>query len=432
MRAYKVAVTPPMGPVVLVADSDLQERPIPDEELTIPKLPRMAVAQGNDAAVAEVAKMLVAAEAPVLVADRGVPGPNGVLDRLVELAEVLQCSVVDASSRMNFPTQHPLNQSFRGRGMVAQSDLIVGIDMFDFWGQVHAYRDQLERTSRSLLKPGAKTVSISADDQVISANFQDFERFPDVDLAVSGDGAATLPALVEAVKKLVTGDQKAAFEARGQKLGAARKAAYDKDKDGVTYGWDASPISTGRMMMELWAAIRSEDWSLASDDAFQGSWAHKLWDMKKYYHMVGGGGGYGVGYTTPGAIGAALANRKYGRFTVAVTGDGDLMMSPGSLWTAAKHKIPILILVHNNRAYFQEFMHLQTMANRHNRDIRTARIGTEIANPNIDFAKMAESYGLYAEGPVSDPAKLGPAIQRAVAVVKKGEPALIDVVAQGR
>jgi thiamine pyrophosphate-dependent acetolactate synthase large subunit-like protein len=102
------------------------------------------------------------------------------------------------------------------------------------------------------------------------------------------------------------------------------------------------------------------------------------------------------------------------------------------LWTAAKHKIPVLILVHNNRAYFQEYMHVQVMANRHERDIHTANIGTEIAKPNIDYAKLAQSMGLYAEGPINDPAQLGPAIKRAVAVVKKGEPALIDVVAQGR
>jgi acetolactate synthase I/II/III large subunit len=107
-------------------------------------------------------------------------------------------------------------------------------------------------------------------------------------------------------------------------------------------------------------------------------------------------------------------------------------VSPGALWTAAKHKIPILIVMHNNRYYFQEVMHLQHMANRHMRDPHTANIGTEIANPNIDFAKLAQSMGVRAEGPITDPAKLGPALQRAVAIVKSGEPALVDVVSQGR
>jgi acetolactate synthase-1/2/3 large subunit len=72
------------------------------------------------------------------------------------------------------------------------------------------------------------------------------------------------------------------------------------------------------------------------------------------------------------------------------------------------------------------------MAALHNRRMDTAAIGTVIENPNIDFAKLAQAQGVWAEGQISDPAKIGPALARAVAVVKKGEPALVDVVCQGR
>jgi thiamine pyrophosphate-dependent acetolactate synthase large subunit-like protein len=92
----------------------------------------------------------------------------------------------------------------------------------------------------------------------------------------------------------------------------------------------------------------------------------------------------------------------------------------------------MLSVMHNNRAYHQEVMHLQRMTNRHQRAIDTAHVGTTIDNPNIDYGKMAQSMGLYAEGPISDPKQLGPAIQRAIAVVKRGEPALLDVVTQPR
>ena len=108
------------------------------------------------------------------------------------------------------------------------------------------------------------------------------------------------------------------------------------------------------------------------------------------------------------------------------------MYAPGALWTAAHHKIPLLMIVHNNRAYHQEVMHLQKMAALHNRRMDTAAIGTTIENPNVDFAKLAQSMGVWAEGPISDPAAMGPAISRALAVVKRGEPALVDVVSQGR
>ena len=102
------------------------------------------------------------------------------------------------------------------------------------------------------------------------------------------------------------------------------------------------------------------------------------------------------------------------------------------LWTAAHHRIPLLAVMHNNRAYHQEVMHIQRMANRHQRGIENAGIGTTLVDPNIDYAKVAQGMGWYAEGPITDPKDLGPALKRAVAVVKRGEPALLDTVTQPR
>jgi acetolactate synthase-1/2/3 large subunit len=147
--------------------------------------------------------------------------------------------------------------------------------------------------------------------------------------------------------------------------------------------------------------------------------------------MHGGNAG-GVGFSAPSAVGAALAHRKSGRLCVHVQNDGDLMYAPGVLWTAAHHKIPLLAVMNNNRAYHQEVMHIQRMSARHNRGITNAGIGTTIVEPNIDYAKLAQSMGWYSEGPISNPNDLGPALKRAVEVVKRGEPALIDSVTQPR
>jgi thiamine pyrophosphate-dependent acetolactate synthase large subunit-like protein len=154
--------------------------------------------------------------------------------------------------------------------------------------------------------------------------------------------------------------------------------------------------------------------------------------MKKPYQFIGGGGGYGEGYGAPAATGAALANRKHGRLTVNIQNDGDLMYSNGVLWTAAHHRIPMLSVMHNNRAYHQEVMHVQRMAARHQRGVTSAAIGTTLTDPNIDYSKIAQGMGAYAEGPISDPKDLAPAIRRALAVVKRGEPALVDVLTQPR
>jgi thiamine pyrophosphate-dependent acetolactate synthase large subunit-like protein len=223
------------------------------------------------------------------------------------------------------------------------------------------------------------------------------------------------------------------LQARGAKLAAARQRSLEADREAATYAWDASPISTARLCMELWAQIKDEDWSLVSSVLqFISNWPPKLWDFNKYHQYFGGSGGYGVGYNAPASVGAALANRKHGRLSVNIQCDGDLMYAPGVLWTAAHHRIPLLTVMHNNRAYHQEVMQVQIMADRHSRGIDRARIGTAIDDPGIDYAKLAQGLGVYAEGPITDPQDLGPALQRALAVVKKGEPALVDVHTQPR
>ena len=161
-------------------------------------------------------------------------------------------------------------------------------------------------------------------------------------------------------------------------------------------------------------------------------WPTRLWDFSKHYHYIGEQGAMGVGYGAPASIGAALANKKYGRLTVNVQPDGDLNVAPSVLWTAAHHRIPILQVMHNNRAYHQEIMGIQRACNMNNRGIDRAHIGTTITDPNIDYGMLARAYGLFGEGPITDPRELGPAIKRGIERVKKGEPALIDVVTQPR
>ena len=433
VRAYKIAMTPPMMPVLLVVDSELQERPVSEgEKLRIPRLVVATPPQGDSGAVREAARLLVAAENPVLIADRLARTPEGVT-RLIELAETLQAPVVDQAGRMNFPSRHPLNHSQRGREMVTTADVILGLELTDFWGTVHSYRDQLVRSSHPIIGANTKLISITAADLYSKGNYQDLQRYPEVDIAIAADGEATLPALIEAVKSLLTDDRKAAVQDRGRSLAADHRDMMDLATTEAGYAWDASPITTARLSAELWAQIKDRDWSLVSDVApGMSNWPLRLWNFEKHYQFIGGAGGYGVGYGAPAAVGAALANRAHGRFSVNIQCDGDLMYAPGVLWTAAHHRIPLLNIMHNNRAYHQEVMHIQRMGNRHNRGIDRAGIGTTIGEPYVDFAKLAQSMGVHAEGPIADPKELGPAIRRAMDVVERGEPALIDVLTQPR
>ncbi len=430
VRAYKITMTPPRMPVLIVADGELQENAA-NGYSTIPKYPELSPPTGDPTAVAELAKYLVDAENPVLIADRCARTPEG-LKLLIQLAETLQAPVIDGWARLNFPTLHPLNHSSNPRPLIANADVILGLEVTDLWGMLNNYLDQQVRSSQRISKPGAKVITITAMDLWAKGNFQDDQRFPDVDLAMAADAEATLPTLIEAVKRQITPDRKRAFDARGAKLAAAHEQNVERARADAAFAWDASPVSTARMAMELYAQIKNEDWSLVSETGFISQWPMKLWDIKKPYQYIGAQGGYGIGYGAPASVGAALANRKHGRLTVAFQNDGDLMYGNGVLWTAAHHNIPLLSVMHNNRAYHQERMHIERMAMRHQRGITRCDIGTALINPGINYAKLAEGLGVHSEGPITDPNDLAPAYKRALDVVRSGKPALVDVVTQPR
>jgi acetolactate synthase-1/2/3 large subunit len=422
-RAYKITMTLPMMPVLLVVDSELQEQPAPKDGLRISKMTLDAAPQGDTGSVAEAAKLLVGAQNPVIIAGRVARTDEG-SKRLAEFAEALQAPVIDQGG--NLPSRHPLIAA-GGPALIRNADVILALEVEDLWASLNSFRDQLERSSKPNTKPDVKVITIRTGDLFMKSNFQDIQRYVEADLAMAADPEATLPSLTEATKRLINDNRKAAFQDRGSKIADGRQKALENARLNATYGWDASPISLARMQAELWAQVKNEDWAYCGAGGVSA-----LWDFDKFYRRARGGSAGGVGFSAPSALGAALAHRKYGRLCVHIQNDGDLMFAPGVLWTSAHHKIPLLSVMHNNRAYHQEVMHIQRMADRHERGITHAAIGTTLLDPNIDYAKLAESMGVHGEGPISDPKDLGPALKRAIDVVKKGEPALVDVVTQPR
>ena len=440
VRAYKLAMTPPHEPVMLALDCGLQEETVRDRsKLVIPRYVPTAPPQGDMNAVREAARLLSAAERPVIIADKYARTADGVTS-LVQLAELLQAPVIDQKGRMNFPNTHYLFQNARAQALLKDADVILGLELSDYWGTVNGYVDNGENDGAGLqeshIKANAKLISISSIVLNTKSNYQDFQRFQVVDVEMAGDAQATLPALIEAVRQALPANRAADIEARGAAMKKAWGEARDRTRQAASYAWDASPISTARMTMEVYAQIKDLDWSSVGGDRQLSSWPSRLWPMDKHYHHIGGPGGYGIGYNASASVGAALANRAHGRFSVNFQPDGDMMFGPGVLWTAAKHQIPLLSVMHNNRGYHQEVMHVQRMSNRRNRVASLGKdigpVGTRLENPHIDYAKLASSMGMWSAGPITDASELAPALKKAVDVVKAGEPALVDVVTQPR
>jgi acetolactate synthase I/II/III large subunit len=416
VRAYNIAMTPPMAPVLITMAAELQLHPNTQPGLRIPKLSRTSPPQGDSAAVAEAARMLVNAERPMIMTERTARTPEG-MKLMIELAETLQAPV-SSSERMDFPNRHPL----AGTGFANYNpDVTICLEVNDVSGTARAARER-----------NAKTISISSIDLSHKANIQAFGKYSEVDLDIGADAQATLPALIEQCKKLITPDRRRAMQERGTKLAAAHKEARQRNIELAAVGWDASPVSLNRLCAELWPQIKDLDWSLVSWQGFISGWPGKLWNFDKHYQYIGGQGAGGMGYGAPAAVGAALANKKHGRFSVSIQTDGDLNYAPGVLWTAAHHRIPLLTIMHNNRGYHQEVMFIEQAASIRNRGADRAHIGTKLWDPDINYAKMAQAYGMEGFGPITDPKDLAPTFRKAIELVRKGEPVMIDVVTQPR
>ena len=227
--------------------------------------------------------------------------------------------------------------------------------------------------------------------------------------------------------------------AASEKLGPRikkRRAVIGKRHDALRAKWakqaeedsNASPITLPRLASEVWQAIKHEDWVLTAGTLED--WTRKLWNFDRPYRHPG----KSLGTSTQIGIsmGVALANRDQGRLVVDMQPDGDLMFDAGSLWVAAKHKIPMLCVMYNNRAYYNDWEHQIRMAKQRGTPVNRAHIGMDLDDPAPDFAGLARAMGWYAEGPIDQPGDVAAALKRAIAKVKAGQPALLDTITQKR
>jgi thiamine pyrophosphate-dependent acetolactate synthase large subunit-like protein len=430
LRGHGLMMTAPSGPIIMTCEQTLQEDT--QSRKPQPSMPAYVAATQPTAdpnAIRQIAQMLVTAKNPVIVADRATNSQASVKS-LVALAEALQVPVIDRLSRMNFPTNHYLNGS---GGMAASADLILALDPGDLAGIVERLPESIARVTARTIRPDCKVITIDSQLLASAGNYQDKQRFVQADFPVAADSATTLPFLVEAVNSAMSAARR---NENPQREAAMREAFYLKRTSDMAYaaiGWDSVPISVPRMCMELWNQIKNDPWALVSPTGFQSNWPLRLWDFTDYNQYHGGSGAAGIGYIGGAAIGAALAHKDGDkRLCVSIQGDGDFLMGPGAMWTAAHHRIPLLMIIHNNRAWYQETMSVQILASRRDRHPDRGRVGTEIVDPNINYAKVAEGLGVHAEPQITQAADIGPALARAIKVVKSGYPALLDIVTQGR
>ncbi len=434
IRAWRTALTEPQGPVYLCLDAELQEQklghpvPIPDLSRFAPPAPP----QADPRALEEAARQLVEAETPLLLAESlgRTPQARAALQRL---AELLAAPVVDLADghggRSSMPGRHPLHLSDARQELVREADLLLALDVQNLLGPL----GQLDSTTREvrLINPKVRIIAISLNEYAQRSWAHTGQALVPVDLPIAADAALALPVLVDLVADRLKKDPRAAarqdragrFRARHQALQDEwRKVAEQKRAD--------RPVALPVLVSEIWESIKDEEWILANGHV--NGWARRLWDWMPE-RTCGGSGGAGLGYGLGASLGVALAHRGSGKVCVNLQSEGDFLMVTSGLFTAAHHKIPLLIIMCDNRSYYNDEEHQARMAVARGRPVERKTIGIRIDNPPPDYAKIAQGFGIYGEGPIDEPGALQPALKRALRVVKEeGLPALVDVLIQPR
>ena len=433
IRGYRIATTDPMAPVYINYDADIQEDAL-TSIMDVPDVRRYstpAPTQANPEALRRAAEMLVNAQAPLIVADQVGRNPKAV-PMLIELAELLAIPVVDKGSRFNFPSVHPLDATDGARELLQKADVILALDVSDLFGSLTTVSKQT-RNSEYITSGAVKIIGISMNDMLVHSWANDYQALQAMDVPMTADTSVAIPELTRLCRELLGNDakKKSTIEARQKELADKHKARRAKWRADAEAKGSQKEISTAWLALEVGEAVKREPWVLVNGTS--NGWTRRLWDFTKANQSLGGSGGAGLGYGPGASIGAALALKGSGSVAVAIQSDGDMLMTSSALWTAAKHRIPMLMVMHNNQSYYNSEEHGIEVAKFRHRPVENAGIGTHVDDPAIDFATMAKSFGVHGEGPVRNPADLRPAIERGLKYVNEKQlPYLVDVIAEPR
>ncbi len=424
-RAYSIMMTEPQGPVYMVYDAGLQEAELEDK-IDIPppgavKVPPRLAADPK--LIDDAANMLLAADYPILLTEYAARAPIG-FDDTVELAETLGCGVFDINKRLGFPNKHPLSVSMHADAFKG-ADLVCALDVVD-WTRGSHKPNWETRQVEAITTSDCKWIDIGFADIEISKWATDYNKHHNWDMRILSDTANAIPALTQACKEKITEDQELQkkIAQRTELISSKHNSQWSKWQDDVKKFWDHDPMHESRMAAEIWEVIKDEDWVLSAGTLKD--WVRKIWDFDKPYRHPGRELGTATQFGM--SLGVALAYKATDKIVVNLQPDGDLMFDLGGLWIAAKYEIPMLCLMYNNRAYYNDWAHQISVANKRGTDPERAYIGMDLEGPAPDFAHIARGMDWWAEGPIMNPADIQPAVREALKVVKSGKPALVDII----
>jgi thiamine pyrophosphate-dependent acetolactate synthase large subunit-like protein len=405
-RANIATRTAPTAPVYICLDAGFQEQRL-DKEPEWPDTARFAAPEPSrpgKGAVERAAELLSRAQRPVIMFGRGSRKPEHWQPR-IRLAERLgACVVTDLKQGAMFPTDHPAHYlpPFNvlpkpARELLCEADVILALDWVDLGGAL--------RQARAAGKVSANIIAATLDQNLHTGANMEYQALPPADVTMAATADVVVAELSEA-------------------LGSGHKQPWKvkvPSKPKATNG-------AGITMEQIARTLRDEfnDPENVTFCTLGRGWPFDVWPLQNGMAYLGKDGGGGLGSGPGLSVGSALALQEQGRYAVSMLGDGDFCMGATAIWTAARHRIPLLVLINNNRSYFNDELHQENVARTRGREVKNRWIGLRLEDPAPDIAKLAEAQGAVGIGPITKAADVKAAMQQGVDVLKKGGVCVID------
>src|SRR5262245_24250455 len=418
LRAFQIACTAPKGPTYVCLDAGLQETRL-TEPFELPDPSRFSPGPSpapSQETLEQMARLLTSARRPLLLVGR-VSRSKDDWDRRVCLAEALGAKVIsELRAGAGFPTEHPLHvyppryTPFEGTlDLMRQADVILALDSFDLGGWI-----KLMQVGG---RPKATIIHCSVDSYVHGGWGKDHLALPAVDLRVLAEPEPAVRLLLPLVDKNMTGKPKTWDGVTLQRPAPA-----------MPESGDGTRAITNHDLAHCLAQLR-EGCKFTFTRVPIG-WASDQYHFREPLDYLGTDGGGGLGSAAGMAVGVGLALRGTDRIAVTIIGDGDFTQGATALWTAAHYRIPVLVIVANNRSNFNDEIHQGQVAKERGRPVENKWIGMRLSDPDIDLAALARAQGVEAAGPIVQMADLQPALEKAISAVENGRPYFLDVVVE--
>jgi thiamine pyrophosphate-dependent acetolactate synthase large subunit-like protein len=412
LRANQITRAAPTAPVYVCLDAHMQEGKL-GRAIPAPPVERFAAPHpvGIDRnALREVDRALRAAKRPLILAGRVSRNLDDWRKRIA-FAEHYGAAVLSSTSNAPaFPTTHPLHvlpptgdKPTKEEGaLIEQSDLILSLDWLDLAGFLRSRTGDAQTQAPAQ----AKIIHCSLDGLLTNGWSMDHQALAAVDIPLLAHPDALVRDLMESFPEKVSRDPAPAHWTASVKPPAPE-----------------GPFDLSRLAFGL------SHWSRDRDVTFARlpiGWPTQACRFEHPLDFLGKDGGGAVGTGPAHTVGAALALRGSDRTVVGVIGDGDFMMGMNALWTASNQDLPMILVIANNRSYYNDEVHQERVAIQRGRPVENKGIGQKLDNPAVDLCQIAAAQGFQTHAPVSSVAELQAALQAAEAVVAAGGRYFID------